>query len=218
MKIALVSKKNRWFEQILSSLHGEHTVIPIHHKEDLETSLSTHSPDWVFVFHWSYIIDKSIYSKYKCVSFHTGNLPNDRGGSPIQNQILNGKKFSRVNAIVVQDPVDSGAVYCSKEISLQGSLQDIWGVITDSVITLIQHCIITNPTPIEQVGSSTTYKRKKDNILKLTDIKSIYNQIRMLDGESYPNTYLEIDGFKLDFSRATMDGDQILSDVRIYKI
>ena len=80
MKIALVSKKNRWFEQILSSLHSEHTVIPIHHKEDLETSLSTHSPDWVFVFHWSYIIDKSIYSKYKCVSFHTGNLPNDRGG------------------------------------------------------------------------------------------------------------------------------------------
>ena len=218
MKIALVSKKNKWSNRLFSTLFSEFDTIFIHRKEDLEPNLIKHSPDWVFVFHWSYIIDKSIYTKYRCVTFHTGNLPNDRGGSPIQNQILSGKTFSRVNAIVVQDPIDSGDVYCSKEISLQGSLHDIWSTITRSVNILMLYCIKTNPTPRKQVGKSSTYKRKKDNMLKLTNIESIYDQIRMLDGESYPNTYLEVDGFRLDFSRATIVDGKILSDVKIHKI
>ena len=218
MKIALVSKSNKRSKRLFDLLSKDHDVELIDHNGVLGCGLDRIEPDWVFVFHWSHIISKSIYSKHKCVAFHTGNLPRDRGGSPIQNQILKGTRFSRVNAIVVQDPVDSGAVYCSKEITLQGTLSDIWDSITDSVYDLIQVCIKTNPTPIEQVGEESTYKRKKDNILKLTTIESIYDQIRMLDGEGYPNTCLEIDGFRLDLSRATVVDGKVLADIKIYKI
>ena len=218
MKIALVSKSNKRSKRLFDLLSKDHDVELIDHKGVLGCGLDRIEPDWVFVFHWSHIISKSIYSKHKCVAFHTGNLPGDRGGSPVQNQILRGTRFSRVNAIVVQDPVDSGAVYCSKEITLQGTLSDIWDSITDSVYDLIQVCIKTNPTPIEQVGEESTYKRKKDNILKLTTVESIYDQIRMLDGEGYPNTCLEINGFRLDLSRATVVDGKVLADIKIYEI
>jgi methionyl-tRNA formyltransferase len=49
------------------------------------------------------------------------------------------------------------------------------------------------------------------------DLESIYDQIRILDGEGYPNANLSIDGFKLDFSRAKLLDNSIIADVKIYK-
>lgn len=215
MKIVLVSKDNSRSERIFNSL-PEGTEW-IKHSRVLESALDRIKPDWVFIFHWSHIIPERLYSKYKMVAFHTGNLPADRGGSPLQNQILAGTKFTKVNAIVVQDPVDSGAVYSSRSISLQGTLNDIWDVVTEASIGLIKNIIKDNPEPVEQKGEFKTFRRKKDNILKLDSVESIYDQIRMLDGDEYPSTHLLIDGFRIDFSRAKIEGESVIADVKIYK-
>ena len=50
------------------------------------------------------------------------------------------------------------------------------------------------------------------------NINSIYDQIRMVDSASYPASYIEINGFKLEFSRAKLENEEILTDVRIKKI
>lgn len=216
MKIVLISKKSKRTQDLLDHLSG-YNIEWVSHKGVLESTLNRVQPDWVFVYHWSYIIPESIYSKYRCVAFHTGNLPEDRGGSPIQNQILRGKTFSKVNAIVVQDPVDSGAVYGSKSISLQGSLYDIWNAVAEAAKKLIGDILKYDIEPIPQTGESTTFKRKKDNILQPTSLGSIYDQIRMLDGEGYPKTHLIVGDYKFDFSRAKIQEDSVLADVKIYK-
>ena len=217
MSIVLISKDSKRSKQVFDSLSKQH-IAWVKNPEDVESTLNRLNPDWVFVFHWSHIIAEDLYSKFRMVSFHTGNLPKDRGGSPLQNQIVSGTKFTKVNAIVVQDPVDSGAVYASKSISLQGTISDIWDVITDASIGLIKNILKENPTPVEQTGESKTFKRKKDNILKFDSIQSVYDQIRMLDSDDYPSTHLLIDGYKIDFSRAKIDNDQVIADVKIYKI
>jgi len=217
MKIVLVSKDNKRSQQIYDSL-SKHDIEWVKHPGTIESTLNRVNPDWVFVYHWSHIITEDLYSKFRMISFHTGNLPEDRGGSPLQNQILSGTKFTKVNAIVVQDPVDSGAVYASRSISLQGTLSEIWDVITDASIGLIKDILKESPTPVEQTGESKTFKRKKDNILKFDSIHSVYDQIRMLDSDEYPSTHLIIDGYKIDFSRAKIDNDQVIADVKIYKI
>jgi len=217
MRIVVVSKKSKRTQDLLDYL-SEYNVEWVSHRGVLESSLDRIQPDWVFVYHWSYIIPESIYSKYRCVAFHTGNLPDDRGGSPIQNQIIKGKTFSKVNAIVVQDPVDSGAVYGSKSISLQGSLYDIWNAITEAAKKLIDDILNYDIEPVPQSGPSSTFKRKKDNTLQPTSIESIYDQIRMLDGEDYPSTHLIVGDYKFDFSRAKMQEGVILADVKIYKV
>ena len=218
MKIFLVSKPTFWANKLFDILLKQYDIEYFNTQVHLDKRLEEISPDWIFFFHWSEIVSKNIYSKYKCVTIHTGNLPEDRGGSPLQNQILVPKILSRVNAIVLQDPVDSGDIYNSYPISLQGSLEDIWSSITEVTKILIEDCINDNLKPIPQKGKVKTFKRKKDNKLNLTNLDSIYDQIRMLDANGYPKTHLIIDGFKLEFSRAKYNGEKIVSDVEITKL
>ena len=119
------------------------------------------------------------------------------------------------------DPVDSGAIYCSQDITLQGSINDIWYSIADITSELIKYCVDNNPLPKPQKGTPQTFKRIKDNTIKINEnenINSIYDQIRMVDGAGYPLSYMEINGFKLEFSRAKLEDEEILADVRIKKI
>jgi methionyl-tRNA formyltransferase len=70
---------------------------------ELRELSADHLPDadFIFLFRWPFIISDKVRSttRAKIVVFHTSELPKGRGGSPIQNQILEGKYTSRVNAI-----------------------------------------------------------------------------------------------------------------------
>tara|TARA_R110002167_G_scaffold327002_2_gene533093 strand:+ start:72 stop:725 length:654 start_codon:yes stop_codon:yes gene_type:complete len=216
MKILIVSKDNSWTRKLVHNLYKT--------KYDITWSslgiVDDIKPDWVFFFHWSDIVPKEVYKKHKCAVIHTGNLPKGRGGSPIQNQILEGINNTKVNIIEMGDPVDSGAIYCSHPISLQGNIKDIWLSIANTAFKLILKCIEENPTPKHQIGTPQTYKRIKDNRLKFDstkDLSYIYDQIRMVDNDSYPNPYLEIGEYKIEFSRAKMNNNNIIADVKITK-
>lgn len=220
MKIVLASKPTKWANHVFDELSNFYEIKYITPTDNIIDSLEQFKPDWIFFFHWSSIIKSDIHLKYKCVTIHTGNLPSDRGGSPIQNQILKGTVFTQVNAIVMADPVDSGDVYCCQPISLQGNLDDIWYSITNATIKLIRECVDNNPTPKPQVGTAQTHPRKTNNELNLGEItlEQVYDQIRMMDGNNYPNSFIEMNGFKFEFNRAKLSNDSIISDVRITKI
>ena len=217
MKILIVSKDNLWTRKLVHKLYKT--------KYDITWSsvgvVDDVKPDWVFFFHWSDIVPKEVYEKYKCAVIHTGNLPKDRGGSPIQNQILNGINNTKVNIIEMSDPVDSGAIYCSHPITLQGNIKDIWLSIADVAFDLILECIIEDPIPKYQVGTPEVYKRIKDNSIKFDstkDISYIYDQIRMVDDVNYPNAYLDVGEYRLEFSRAKLNHkNEVLADVKISK-
>ncbi len=48
-------------------------------------------PDTIFYNGWSWFIPSDVLRLCPNVVLHPGKLPKDRGGSPIQNQIINGK-------------------------------------------------------------------------------------------------------------------------------
>ena len=182
--------------------------------------LDSLNPKWVFFFHWSEIVSKEIYTKYKCVVVHTGNLPEGRGGSPLQNQILEGVVSTKVNLIEMSSILDGGGIYISSPITLQGNLNDIWFTIAKISKKLILECVNNSLSPIPQTGEPKVYKRKKDNKLILDstkDISYVYDQIRMLDAENYPQTYLEIGEYILEFSRAKLENKTVIADVKITK-
>jgi methionyl-tRNA formyltransferase len=138
----------------------------------------------------------------------------------MQNQISDGVIESNVNAIVMGEELDAGDVYCSLSVTLQGSLSGIWLSIADRAYELIQKCIISQPVPTPQRGALSTYKRIKNNEINLNktnDFCYIYDQIRMVDAEGYPNAHLRINDFKLEFTRAQLNNNSIISDVRITK-
>lgn len=221
MKILIISQDNFWTKKLVDALCRKNKHEYLYCSECSEELINEINPDWVFFFHWSEIIDEKIYKNHRCALVHTSNLPKGRGGSPLQNQIIEGINTTKVNIIEICKPIDSGKIYCSSPITLQGGITDIWLTIADTAKDLIEKVVDGNIIPIPQNGSPEVYKRKKDNRLKFNsekDILHIYDQIRMLDSEEYPNAYIVIGGFKLEFSRAKLKGETVLSDVRIKNI
>ena len=61
-------------------------------------------------------------------------------------------------------------------------------------------------------------KREDGEMSKLSSITEMYDYIRMLDAEGYPNAYIEIGNFCFEFSRASLkSNEKIIADVRIFK-
>ena len=221
MSIVVVSKDNEWSKSLVDTLTRKKMNITWI-KECSKEILEQLSPTWVFFFHWSEIVKKEIFENYRCVVVHTGKLPRCRGGSPIQNQILEKINLTDVNLLTMESSVDSGKIYYNQQISLQGNLFDIWMLIALSAADLIEKCVKVpiKPRPQPSPCSPRVYRRRKRSPIKIESIESlpeIYDNIRMLDAPGYPTSYIEIGEFKLEFTRAKLNESEIIADVRISK-
>ena len=61
---------------------------------------------------------EKIIKEYYSVMLHPSSLPKYRGGSPIQNQIINGEKISAVTLFKMNEKIDQGDIIFQKEIEL----------------------------------------------------------------------------------------------------
>ena len=221
MKCVLATKDNYWSNHLFSRLQEDSDVdwlIVNPPCRGLENVLKSINPDWVFFFHWSDIVPKEIYENFKCVVMHTGNLPKDRGGSPIQNQIGRGVLHTKVNAIDMIDKVDAGGIYYSKGVTLQGNLFDVWMTIAETSKSVIDKCIFDNPTPVPQDNAKAkVHKRRRDNTLPLNsaNLYELYRHIQMLDAEGYDPASVSLGDYTLEFSRPKLESEKILCDLTI---
>lgn len=173
-----------------------------------------------FFAHWSYIVPKDIYINIECINFHTANLPYGRGGTPLQNQIIDGINNTFVNSLqITSDGIDSGPLYIKTPITLQGNIFDIFLSISKCITLQITNIIEENikPQKIYNYENIPIYKRITNNELIVKDktINEIYDQIRMRDSEYYEKTYIVYDNIKISFKRAYFDGKKILCDAEI---
>lgn len=179
------------------------------------------NPNKIFIPHWSHLIPSNIYENFECIVFHMTDLPYGRGGSPLQNLIIREIKETKISALKVEKGIDTGDVYLKKQLLLYGTAQEIFIRSTNIIFEMIQEITKEKIKPIPQSGKVVEFKRRKSfegNILQLESIEKIYDYIRMLDADGYPNAFLEIENFKLEFSRATIKNNKtIFADVRITK-
>ena len=91
MKIACVGYRS-WalniYEKIIKT--GDHKIL-LQSSENLfnEKDIYDFSPDLILFYGWSKIVPEKIINDFICLMLHPSDLPKFRGGSPIQNQILN---------------------------------------------------------------------------------------------------------------------------------
>lgn len=180
------------------------------------------NPKKIFIQHWSYLIDKGIYEKYECIVFHMTDLPFGRGGSPLQNLIVRGLKETKISAIRVNSGIDTGDIYTKETLSLEGTAKEIFERATPIIQKMIIKIIDGIIEPKPQVGEPVIFRRRKSedsNLSFLQELEQVYDYIRMLDCEGYPNAYVETVNFKFDFSNAQFNKEQnvINANVRIYK-
>jgi methionyl-tRNA formyltransferase len=136
-------------------------------------------------------------------------LPEYRGGSPIQNQIIDGLEESAVSLFKMGSGLDDGPIYKQKKISLLGNLDDVFMEITKKSIPITKELIkdylndsISLTVQDETKASSFKRRKKEQSEITLEEIKTksskyLYNKVRSLQ-DPYPNAYIVCgDGKKL---------------------
>jgi len=222
----IILSEKKWHRELFINLKNKFSQekwIHIYKKEDFNyENLLLLNPSKIFIPHWSYIISNEIYSNFDCIIFHMTDLPYGRGGSPLQNLIVRGHKSTKISAIKVQNGIDTGDIYLKKDLSLLGTAQEIFNRSSGIIIRMIEEILINNLIPTPQVGEVVKFKRRKpedSNLESLENLKDIFDYTRMLDGEGYPNAFLETEFFKFEFFDAKLDNKQnsIKANVRISK-
>lgn len=221
MKNIIIATTKSWNIENAITLKGQYekkfNIMILTRREDFTAEkLINIDPEYVFLPHWSWKIGEEIFGKYKCVVFHTSNLPGGRGGSPIQNQIARGIYDSNICAIEVVKGYDEGSILLKEPISLrEGTIDEILSKISRVIFEKMIPNIIENEcegTP--QMGKSSYYERRTPSMSNLLDadigdIRTIYDFIRMLDGEGYPKAFVEMGKYLIEFSEAELSENEV---------
>jgi len=217
----LVLNEKKWNSKVVSQLNKKNigTFYEISKPELLTLSyLSSLNPIIIFVLHWSHILPNEIYSNYHSIGFHMTDLPFGRGGSPLQNLIVNGIKETKISAFRITEQLDAGPIYLKKEMSLYGTAEEIFIRASEIALQMIETIIKENPKPFDQKGDITEFKRRKPsegNICELDSLNRVFDHIRMLDADGYPQAFLETKNFHIEFSRASLKTNHIIADAKI---
>lgn len=217
MKCYLLSTNDSTSKKLFDSLPREN--IDWHWITNKDDVYTCDGADYIFVFRWPYIIDEEVLCTQNFIGFHTSNLPDGRGGSPLHNQIMDGVVETKINAIKLVKEVDAGPIYLSVPITLQGTISDIWSTLAHVAPGMIKKIIKEKVIPKDQpAGSFLRYKRRKNNCVDQEDVDSLEKALRfiqMLDGENYPKAFLNTEKFHIEFERAQMKDGKIICDAHI---
>jgi methionyl-tRNA formyltransferase len=205
-------------EEIVEAL-PDFRVIRILEREALNSEhLLQLDPKWIFFPHWSWLIPKEVVSNFKCVIFHMTDLPYGRGGSPLQNLIVRGHRETQLSALQCVDEVDAGPVYAKRSLSLEGKAEEIFQRASILIKDLAIWIVRNDPIPIDQTGDIVQFKRRRPEDGDLSNLKTleqVYDYIRMLDADGYPNAFIESQNLHFEFKDAEFNCEWIESKVRI---
>lgn len=222
MKFAIASSKI-WDKNLVTRLESRLNteIILITSKDQLSyEKLREQNIGKIFFTHWSYLIKSKIFNNFECIIFHMTDLPYGRGGSPLQNLITRGHKTTKISALKCSDGIDTGPIYLKKDLSLKGSALEIFQRASYIIEEMIVELVNKNPIPVQQEGDVVIFERRKQedsDISKLNDLERIYDYIRMLDADGYPNAYIDNNDIRFEFYAVEPNGDKLEARVRIIK-
>ena len=179
--------------------------------------ITAEAPGVILCYGWSWMIPARIREIAPCLVLHPSPLPKYRGGSPIQNQILDGVTKSAVSIFIASERLDAGDILAQEAISFEGYLQVIVDRITDVgtrvTIDILDGMVEGRVSGVPQEDSqATVYRRRHPAMSEITldEIKTcsaeyLYNKIRCLQ-EPYPEAFIVCgDGKKLYVTAAHLE-------------
>lgn len=186
--------------------------------QDLEWAITESGPRYIFFLHWSHIVPDYLVNNYECVCFHPTDLPYGRGGTPVQNLIERGHEYTYLTSFRMTTELDAGPIYDKTRLSLLGTAQEIYEDMMTLAKGQIAYIVKTNPTPREQEGTPTFFQRRKPEDSRLTGDKTLkqqYDFIRMLDAEGYPHAFIEDGISRIEFTKARLEKDYLITTARV---
>lgn len=207
----MVSKHDLYIPPIERELQSLDTPYVTTYARDLEELWQYDQEfDYVFFPHYSKIVPEKFFSRFVCIGFHVGNLPEDRGGSPIQNKIIRGEYKTFVNAFQITSSVDGGPIFDQEEIDLEtGSIVQILEEVSEKIARMILKIVSEYNTPALQPNAPIRFCRLTRNDTNIDfhelSLKQIFDRIRMVDGLDYPRAEIKCSSKIVNFSNARFE-------------
>lgn len=184
------------------------------HREFLDLQL-TQRFDLSFFIGWSWLVPDTFLKHNLSICFHPAPLPKYRGGSPIQNQILNRELESKATFFKMTSDVDSGPIVWQESYSLAGDLSIILENLTRLAALGIKQIVKAFPNLMyvtQDESEATWFPRRTPEMSEITTSElstlsavDLYNKIRSLQ-YPYPNAFiLCADGTKLYLLSSRID-------------
>lgn len=165
----------------------------------------TASEDWdvIFVVGWSWKIEPEIINKSLVFGIHPSDLPDYSGGSPIQNQILDGITRTNSTLFKLNEKFDEGDIVDKEPIDLSGHMSDVLNSISLSSVAMI-HRFLNNYPDIKlvkqhSIGKKVRRIKPSDSRLEnpagkngKMSCRELWDFIRCRE-DPYPNTFFEDD-------------------------
>ena len=199
----LFDSSNNWIEEYF---------LDINETEELKQRFrfcSSHSSaemmgyEIVFILGFTRILPKSFLDSNKLnLVVHESDLPEGKGFSPVQWQILEGKTRIPVCLFEATESLDSGDILGRAFIELDG--YELFDQIRQkqamATLELVKRFLIeySHNRRTKQFGESSFYRRRKEKDDELDvnkTIKEQFNHFRIANNEEYP-LYFVIDGHK----------------------
>lgn len=199
-----------WALEIFNKLEKKYSNINwylANNPEKLNDLYQIKNIEIVILAGWSWILPEDQINNKLVVGLHPSDLPNYAGGSPIQNQVLEGLTSTKMTMFKIEKKIDSGEWLYKKRLSLKGSIQDIFRDMVRSSMEIIEAFIDDYPelTFRTQTGNGKNCRRitpeqsrLNKNQLENMSTRELYNFIRCRQ-DPYPNVYLEDEFGKLIF-------------------
>lgn len=217
----LVVGRTKWAERVylddIASLPGDWSFVSSADELEAWTSEETNVRR-IYFLHWSRKVPKVITERFECINFHMTDLPYGRGGSPLQNLILNGHSETVLTAIRMDQTLDGGPIYLKRRLELHGTAEAIYGRATRLAAQMISEIEGGAFHPAPQVGPVTQFKRRGPEMSLLPEnpgLVDFYDFVRMLDAEGYPRAFINLGNLRVEFSRAVMYSNHIAADAII---
>ncbi len=145
------------------------------------------------------------------------DLPYGRGGSPLQNLIINEVYETKISAIKVEEGLDTGGIYLKVPLDISiGSAEENFIHMSKIIFTkMIPEFLKGTLIPQKQFGKSKVFKRRTSSesnlqTIKISSLLKLYDFIRMLDADGYPKAYLILDNVKIEFSEVHLKNKKLV--------
>lgn len=175
--------------------------------EQLLSKVNESSYDVIVLAGWSWKVPDEVLDKNYVIGMHPSDLPAYAGGSPLQNQIIDGIKRTNASLFKVTSKFDAGPVLAKLPFSLEGHMNDVFDELTRVTIELVTSFLDAYPSVTEtpQAAGGNHVRRLKPDQSHITvqrmaemTCEKLYDEIRCRE-DPYPNVYIEDDTGRLYF-------------------
>ena len=152
------------------------------------------------------------------LNLHAGKLPQYRGGSPLNWQIINNEKYFGLSILKLEKGIDTGPVYLQKKYLLKRkfTIKDLHKVANIEFPKMINHVLlnINKIKPTKQLKKNSKYWKQRNDLDGKINFKS-YTGLKIIRlsralQNPYPNVWcLNNDNFKVRFQKLSITNRKI---------